>query len=93
MYVHMAEITTCICFVVTPQFQAMATAIYSSRAQDSSPTPLNGNYREPQLTDNRIVLVSFKEGVYGLQNGLLLFLVHESKGHLNCLTAIVTALL
>ncbi|XP_075993937.1 carbonic anhydrase 12 [Genypterus blacodes] len=45
------------------QFQAFATAISSSYAQDShSHMPLNGNYRKPQLIDSRVVLVSFKEG-------------------------------
>lgn len=44
------------------QFLALATALYSSHAQDSAPVPLNGNYRKPQLADSRVVLVSFKEG-------------------------------
>ncbi|KAM4618241.1 carbonic anhydrase 12 [Polymixia lowei] len=44
------------------QFLALATAIYASHAQESAPVPLNGNYRKPQLPDNRVVLVSFKEG-------------------------------
>uniref|UniRef100_A0A667YQY4 Carbonic anhydrase 12 n=1 Tax=Myripristis murdjan TaxID=586833 RepID=A0A667YQY4_9TELE len=46
------------------------TAIYSSHAQESVPVPMNGNYRKPQLPDSRLVLVSFKEGKCGLQNGL-----------------------
>ncbi|KAF7663220.1 hypothetical protein LDENG_00216040 [Lucifuga dentata] len=45
------------------QFQAMATAIYSSHAQDSASVPLNGNYRKPQHADSRVVLVSFKEAL------------------------------
>ncbi|TKS73486.1 Carbonic anhydrase 12 [Collichthys lucidus] len=48
------------------QFLALATALYSSHAQDSAPVPLNGNYRKPQLADSRLVLVSFKDG-RGLQ--------------------------
>ncbi|XP_036963334.1 carbonic anhydrase 12 isoform X1 [Acanthopagrus latus] len=44
------------------QFVSLATALYSSHAQDSAPVPLNGNYRKPQLADSRVVLVSFKEG-------------------------------
>ncbi|XP_071392371.1 carbonic anhydrase 12 isoform X2 [Centroberyx affinis] len=51
------------------QFLALATSIYSSHAQESAPVPMNGNYRKPQLTDNRVVLVSFKEGK-GLQGTL-----------------------
>ncbi|XP_063756566.1 carbonic anhydrase 12 isoform X3 [Eleginops maclovinus] len=45
------------------QFLDMATALYSSHAQESSPVPLNGNFRRPQLADSRVVLVSFKEGL------------------------------
>ncbi|KAM6960616.1 uncharacterized protein ca12 [Aplochiton taeniatus] len=48
--------------ISSKQFLALATAVYSSHAQESSPVPLNGNYRKPQLPDNRVVLVSFKEG-------------------------------
>ncbi|XP_046890009.1 carbonic anhydrase 12 [Hypomesus transpacificus] len=50
------------------QFQALATAIYASGSQDSNPVPLHGNYRKPQLSNNRVVLVSFKEGrgLYGM---------------------------
>ncbi|XP_051237893.1 carbonic anhydrase 12 isoform X1 [Dicentrarchus labrax] len=44
------------------QFLSLATALYSSHAQDSVPVPLNGNYRKPQPADSRVVLVSFKEG-------------------------------
>ncbi|XP_008275033.1 carbonic anhydrase 12 [Stegastes partitus] len=51
------------------QFLSLATALFSSHAQDSSPVPLNGNYRKPQLPDSRVVLVSFKEG-RGLQGPL-----------------------
>ncbi|KAM7396760.1 hypothetical protein PAMP_019777 [Pampus punctatissimus] len=49
------------------QFLSLATTLYSSHAQDSAPVPLNGNYRKPQLADNRVVLVSFKErrGLHG----------------------------
>lgn len=52
--------------------------------------PLNGNYRKPQPADSRVVLVSFKEGKYGLQTELALLLEHECKGHIN---GIATALL
>ncbi|KAG1938092.1 carbonic anhydrase [Pimephales promelas] len=45
------------------QFLALATALYASYAQDSATVPLHGNYRKPQLTDNRVVLVSFKDGI------------------------------
>lgn len=33
--------------------------------------PLNGNYRKPQLSDNRVVLVSFQDGElgFGMQHG------------------------
>lgn len=62
---------------------SLATALYSSHAQDSAPVPLNGNYRKPQLADSRVVLVSFKEGKYGLQNELALLLEHECKSHMN----------
>uniref|UniRef100_A0A3P9KBM5 Carbonic anhydrase n=1 Tax=Oryzias latipes TaxID=8090 RepID=A0A3P9KBM5_ORYLA len=44
------------------QFNALATALYSSSAQDSATIPLQSNYRKPQLVDSRIVLASFKEG-------------------------------
>lgn len=48
------------------QFASLATALFSSHVQDSTPVPLNGNFRKPQLADSRVVLVSFKEG-RGLQ--------------------------
>ncbi|XP_059402118.1 carbonic anhydrase 12-like [Carassius carassius] len=44
------------------QFLALTTALYTSYAQESATVPLHGNYRKPQLTDNRVVLVSFKDG-------------------------------
>ncbi|KAI3371291.1 hypothetical protein L3Q82_023908, partial [Scortum barcoo] len=47
------------------QFLTLATALYSSHAQDSVPVPLNDNFRKPQPIDSRVVLVSFKEGKYG----------------------------
>lgn len=49
--------------------------------------PLNDNYRKPQLADSRVVLVSFKDGKYGLQNELALLLEHECKGHMNDMAA------
>ncbi|KAL7403191.1 hypothetical protein ABVT39_026033 [Epinephelus coioides] len=51
------------------QFLALATALYSSHAQDSAPMPMNGNFRKPQHPDSRVVLVSFKDG-RGLQGTL-----------------------
>uniref|UniRef100_A0A8C6SPE9 Carbonic anhydrase n=1 Tax=Neogobius melanostomus TaxID=47308 RepID=A0A8C6SPE9_9GOBI len=48
------------------QFVSLATALFSSHVQDSTPVPLNGNFRKPQAADSRVVLVSFKEGK-GLQ--------------------------
>ncbi|XP_068458298.1 carbonic anhydrase 12 isoform X4 [Clinocottus analis] len=45
------------------QFLALAASLYSSDAQDSAPVPLNDNYRRPQPSDSRVVLVSFKEGL------------------------------
>ncbi|XP_031420692.1 carbonic anhydrase 12 [Clupea harengus] len=51
------------------QFQALASAMYSSSVQESAPVPLNGNYRKPQLADNRVVLVSFQDG--RAQHGVL----------------------
>ncbi|XP_028286296.1 uncharacterized protein ca12 isoform X2 [Parambassis ranga] len=44
------------------QFLTLATALYSTHAQDSAPVPLNSNFRKPQNADSRVVLVSFKEG-------------------------------
>ncbi|KAK7891517.1 hypothetical protein WMY93_023480 [Mugilogobius chulae] len=44
------------------QFVSLATALFSSHAQDSTPVPLNGNFRKPQQADSRVVLVSFKQG-------------------------------
>ncbi|XP_051546208.1 carbonic anhydrase 12-like [Myxocyprinus asiaticus] len=48
------------------QFLALASALYASYAQESAPVPLHGNYRKPQLTDNRVILVSFKDGIHGI---------------------------
>ncbi|XP_053175339.1 carbonic anhydrase 12 [Scomber japonicus] len=64
------------------QFLSLATALYSSHAQDSAPVPLNGNYRKPQLADTRVVLVSFKEGDLSWMNtGLLVpILVSSAMG-------------
>ncbi|KAG9281017.1 carbonic anhydrase 12 [Astyanax mexicanus] len=44
------------------QYLALATALYSSHAQEVAPMPMLGNYRKPQLMDNRVVLVSFQDG-------------------------------
>lgn len=44
------------------QYLALATALFSSHAQEVAPMPMLGNYRKPQLMDNRVVLVSFQEG-------------------------------
>ncbi|XP_036431937.1 carbonic anhydrase 12 isoform X1 [Colossoma macropomum] len=51
------------------QYLALATALFSSHAQESAPMPMLGNYRKPQLMDNRVVLVSFQEG-WGLHGSL-----------------------
>ncbi|XP_056595871.1 carbonic anhydrase 12 [Triplophysa dalaica] len=48
------------------QFLALATALYATYSQDSAPMPLHGNYRKPQLTDSRVVLVSFNDGLHGI---------------------------
>uniref|UniRef100_A0A673J237 Carbonic anhydrase n=1 Tax=Sinocyclocheilus rhinocerous TaxID=307959 RepID=A0A673J237_9TELE len=37
-------------------------SLYASYAQESTTVPLHGNYRKPQIADNRVVLVSFKDG-------------------------------
>ena len=68
----------------------LATSIYSTHAQESVPVSLNGNYRKPQLADSRVVLVSFKEGKYGLQSGLALMFENDCKG---CINDIATELL
>uniref|UniRef100_A0A3B3R3Q7 Carbonic anhydrase n=1 Tax=Paramormyrops kingsleyae TaxID=1676925 RepID=A0A3B3R3Q7_9TELE len=47
------------------QFLTLATAIYSSREREPIPVPLDGNYRTPQSTDQRVILVSFREGELG----------------------------
>lgn len=52
------------------QFLTLSSALFSSSAQESAPVPLNGNFRKPQLIDSRIVLISFKEGMYDIQNDL-----------------------
>ncbi|XP_061077225.1 carbonic anhydrase 12 [Conger conger] len=44
------------------QFLALATSVFSSSQQESSPVQLNGNYRKPQDSEDRIILVSFREG-------------------------------
>ncbi|CAL8261901.1 unnamed protein product [Merluccius merluccius] len=49
------------------QFLSLASAVYSSHAQESNSVALNSNYRKPQLPDNRVVLVSFKEGLHGIR--------------------------
>ncbi|KAK3526772.1 hypothetical protein QTP70_033581 [Hemibagrus guttatus] len=44
------------------QYLALASALFSSHAQEAAPMPLLGNYRKTQLMDNRVVLVSFQQG-------------------------------
>uniref|UniRef100_A0A8C2YW87 Carbonic anhydrase n=1 Tax=Cyclopterus lumpus TaxID=8103 RepID=A0A8C2YW87_CYCLU len=61
------------------QFLALATSLYSSDARDSAPVSLNGNYRRPQPSDSRVVLVSFKEGKYGLQSTCFIFFSRNAK--------------
>lgn len=48
------------------QYLALATALFSSHAQESAPLPLSGNYRKTQLMDNRVVLVSFQQSKYNM---------------------------
>lgn len=61
------------------QFQALASAMYSSSVQESAPMPLNGNYRKPQLADNRVVLVSFHDGVFpSVSLGVLISIIVAS---------------
>ncbi|XP_074532915.1 carbonic anhydrase 12 isoform X2 [Halichoeres trimaculatus] len=64
------------------QFLALATSLYSSHAQDSTPVPLNSNFRKPQPVDSRVVLVSFKEADESwISTGLLVpILVGSSLG-------------
>lgn len=59
--------------VVSLQFLALATSLYASNAQESTTVPLHGNYRKPQLADNRVVLVSFKDGKLCLDCNLILY--------------------
>lgn len=59
--------------VVSLQFLALATALYASYAQESATVPLHGNYRKPQLADNRVVLVSFKDGKLSLVCCLIVY--------------------
>uniref|UniRef100_A0A3Q4HP72 Carbonic anhydrase n=1 Tax=Neolamprologus brichardi TaxID=32507 RepID=A0A3Q4HP72_NEOBR len=58
------------------QFLTLATALYSTNAQDSASMSLNNNYRKTQPVDNRLVLASFKERKYGLQTWLALLPEH-----------------
>ncbi|XP_035251468.1 carbonic anhydrase 12 isoform X1 [Anguilla anguilla] len=44
------------------QFLALCTSVFSSSQQESAPVPLNGNYRKSQDSEDRIILVSFREG-------------------------------
>ncbi|KAI1889425.1 hypothetical protein AGOR_G00162740 [Albula goreensis] len=44
------------------QFQALASALYSSGEQDTALVAMSRNYRKPQQADDRIVLVSFQDG-------------------------------
>lgn len=64
----------CFCVIASSQYMALATTLFSSHAQDSVSVKLNSNYRKPQAMDSRIVLVSFKEGEYGLQSAYVSFL-------------------
>uniref|UniRef100_A0A673NIT1 Carbonic anhydrase n=1 Tax=Sinocyclocheilus rhinocerous TaxID=307959 RepID=A0A673NIT1_9TELE len=48
-------------------------SLYASYAQESATVPLHGNYRKPQLADNRVVLVSFKDGKLSLVCCLIVY--------------------
>lgn len=54
----------CLCSLI--QYLSLVTNLFSSHAQDSVLVPLSSNYRKPQPVEGRVVLVSFKEGEYGL---------------------------
>lgn len=61
-------VSLCMCLIalLASQFQALASALYSSGMQDSALMALGGNYRKPQRLDDRVILVSFQDGEYGL---------------------------
>lgn len=66
------------------QFVALATALYASYAHDSATVPLHGNYRKPQHTDNRVILVSFQDGKYSLDCNLNVYdMTRNAKEGLN----------
>ncbi|XP_029910610.1 carbonic anhydrase 12 [Myripristis murdjan] len=76
------------------QFMTLATAIYSSHAQESVPVPMNGNYRKPQLPDSRLVLVSFKEADLSWMNlGILVSIVTASALGLVLIVCLICCLL
>lgn len=56
----------CLCSLIPSQYLSLVTNLFSSHAQDSVLVPLSSNYRKPQPVEGRVVLVSFKEGEYGL---------------------------
>lgn len=54
------------CSLIPSQYLSLVTTLFSSHAQDSVSVALSSNYRKPQPVEGRVVLVSFKEGEYGL---------------------------
>lgn len=56
----------CFCSLIPSQYLSLVTILFSSHAQDSISVPLRNNYRKTQSMEGRVVLVSFKEGEYGL---------------------------
>ncbi|XP_064170015.1 carbonic anhydrase 12 isoform X4 [Anguilla rostrata] len=61
------------------QFLALCTSVFSSSQQESAPVPLNGNYRKSQDSEDRIILVSFREGLFlGMSLGMLTSIVVAS---------------
>lgn len=63
---HTVKVLCLMCLCSLIQYLSLVTNLFSSHAQDSVLVPLSSNYRKPQPVEGRVVLVSFKEGEYGL---------------------------
>ncbi|KAL0968907.1 hypothetical protein UPYG_G00273500 [Umbra pygmaea] len=63
------------------QFQALATAIYSSHQQARPPVPMHSNFRTRQSTDSRVVLCSFQRGG-GMHGVTQTVTSHQQRRHL-----------